>query len=73
MHIFMDSTRRRLRPPFVEIVGCIESDTEACCKATAKLGNEFSSQTYESFLKSDIDIVAIGIAYGDGTLHSAGG
>jgi len=47
-----------------EIAGCIESDPQARSDAEAVLGIRFSDIPYEKWLTSDIDVVAIGNAYG---------
>lgn len=48
-----------------ELAGCIESDLEARAAAENNLGAVFSDKSYEEWLASDIDAVAIGTAYGD--------
>lgn len=48
-----------------EIAGCIESDTSARLNAEKTLGAVFSDVEYDEWLKSDIDAVAVGNAYGD--------
>lgn len=50
---------------FVEIAGCIEQNEAARKNAEEKLGASFSDKPYEWWLNSDIDVVAIGSAYGD--------
>jgi predicted dehydrogenase len=49
----------------IEIVGCIEPDAAARSKAERELGAVFSESSYEHWLSTDIDAVAIGCAYGD--------
>ena len=49
----------------VEIVGCIEQNDAAKEEAIGKLGAEFSNKSYDAWLASDIDAVAIGGAYGE--------
>lgn len=48
-----------------EIAGCIEENTAAREKAAVTLGASFSEKSYDEWLASDIDAVAIGNAYGD--------
>ncbi|MBO4979489.1 MAG: Gfo/Idh/MocA family oxidoreductase [Clostridia bacterium] len=48
-----------------EVAGCIEPHGEARRAAEKKLGATFSEKTYEEWLKTDIDAVAIGNAYGE--------
>ncbi len=48
-----------------EIAGCIEPHSEARAAAEKKLGVTFSDKSYEEWLKTDIDAVAIGNAYGE--------
>jgi len=48
-----------------EIAGCLEQDAAARKAAHERLGAEFSCESYDTWLTSDIDIVAIGGAYGD--------
>ena len=50
---------------FIEIAGCIESNAEARMRAEKKLNTTFSDQDYEWWLHSDVDVIAIGGAYGD--------
>ena len=46
------------------VAGCIEPDGAARKQAEEKLGAVFSEIPYEAWLKTDIDAVAIGSAYG---------
>lgn len=46
------------------IAGCFEENEEARIEAEKNLGAVFHNKTYEEWLKSDIDAVAIGDAYG---------
>lgn len=46
------------------VVGCIEQDDAARAAAEAALGATFSTKSYEEWLASDIDAVAIGGTYG---------
>jgi len=48
-----------------EIAGCIEADADARTAAEKQLGANFTNQSYSDILASDIDVVAIGTAYGD--------
>lgn len=50
---------------FIRIVGCIEENEVAKKAAESNLGAVFSDTSYDEWLKSDIDAVAIGLAYGD--------
>ena len=50
---------------FAEIAGCIEPNNEAREAAEKNLGAVFSDMSYEEWLSTDIDAVAIGNAYGD--------
>ena len=47
-----------------EVAGCIEENEEARILAEENLGINFSEKSYEEWLKTDIDAVAIGDAYG---------
>ena len=49
----------------VSVVGCIEENAEAKIAAKEKLNIEFSEKSYDEWLSSDIDAVAIGMAYSD--------
>ena len=49
----------------VEIVGCIEQNDAAREKAAKKLDAVFSDKSYDEWLASNIDAVAIGGAYGE--------
>lgn len=49
----------------MEIAGCTEPDREAREAAQRELGAEFSTKSYEEWLQTDIDAVAIGNAYGE--------
>ena len=51
--------------PAFEIAGCLEPNQEARADAQKKLGAVFSEKSYAQWLASDVDIVAIGGAYGD--------
>ena len=48
-----------------EAAGCIEENVQARNAAEAALGVKFSPNSYEEWLASDIDAVAVGSAYGD--------
>lgn len=48
-----------------EIAGCIEPNDEARAAAESTLGAVFSTRSYDEWLASDIDAVAIGNAYGE--------
>ena len=48
-----------------EIAGCLEPNAAARAAAHERLGAQFSEKSYAEWLASDIDIVAIGGAYGD--------
>lgn len=50
---------------FSEIAGCVESNDEAGKSAQDRLGATFSDVSYEQWLASDIDAVAVGTAYGE--------
>lgn len=54
-----------LQSDFIEIAGCIEEDPSAKRAAEDKLGISFSDLDYDQWLSTDIDVVAIGCAYGD--------
>ena len=49
----------------IEISACIEEDETARKAAEEKLGIQFDNGSYDEWLKTDIDIVAIGGRYGD--------
>lgn len=57
--------RKALESDLVEIAGCIETDVPAREAAQRSLGIRFSEESYDLWLKTDIDAVAIGNAYGD--------
>lgn len=48
-----------------QIAGCLEPNREARENAERNLGAQFSEKSYDQWLTSDIDIVAIGGAYGE--------
>ena len=50
---------------FAEIAGCIEENKAAREAAEKNLGAVFSTRSYEEWLSTDIDAVAIGNAYGE--------
>lgn len=56
---------RAKQNPRVEIVACVEENDEARAGAQTRLGVQFDTQSYETWLQSDIDIVAIGGCYGN--------
>ena len=65
-HGHIDGLYRRVAgADYAEVVGCIEADARARARAQSVLGAEFSSATYEEWLCSDMDAVAVGDAYGD--------
>lgn len=51
--------------PSLEIVGCIEPDEKARVETLKSLDITFSDVDYDTWLSTDVDIVAIGNAYGD--------
>ena len=65
-HGHINSLYKRVRSSDIaEIAGCIEPNDEARAKAEKSLGAAFSDKSYEEWLRSDIDAVAIGNAYGE--------
>lgn len=48
----------------LEIIGCLEEDAEARQTASDRLGICFDERDYDEWLKKDIDIVAVGVKYG---------
>lgn len=54
-----------MESPLACVAGCVEENTEARENAIKKLGATFSDRSYEEWLSTDIDAVAIGGAYGD--------
>ena len=57
--------KKAVASDLVEIVGCIEPNDAAREEAEKKLGAVFSDISYDEWLSTDIDAVAIGNAYGD--------
>ena len=57
--------RKVVDSEIAEVAGCIEPNAAAREEAEKKLGAVFSDMSYDEWLKSDIDAVAIGNAYGD--------
>lgn len=57
--------KKALASEQVEIVGCIEPNGAARETAAQKLGAVFSDMSYDEWLATDIDAVAIGNAYGE--------
>ena len=51
--------------PRVTIAACLEEDEEARKGAEERLGVQFDSASYDAWLQTDIDVVAIGGRYGD--------
>ena len=49
----------------VDVVACVEDDEQARLAATERLGINFSTDSYETLLSTDVDAVAIGGCYGD--------
>ena len=49
----------------VEIAACLEEDDEARKSAEERLGVQFDTAPYDTWLQTDIDVVAIGGRYGD--------
>ena len=56
---------KALRNELIEVVGCIEDDTETRVSLEHSRGIVFSDKSYEEWLSGDVDVVAIGNAYGD--------
>ena len=48
-----------------EIIDCVEPNDLARSNAEKNLGATFSGKTYQELLNSDIEVVAVGTAYGD--------
>lgn len=57
--------KKALENDSVSVVGCVEENDQARMAASTSHGIEFSEKSYEEWLKSDIDAVAVGNAYGD--------
>lgn len=57
--------KRAVSSEIAEAVGCIEENVQARVAAEAAHGVEFSKDSYEKWLLTDIDAVAVGNAYGD--------
>ncbi len=57
--------KKVLASDVAECVGCVEPNEAARREAIQKLGATFSDMTYDEWLKTDIDAVAIGNAYGE--------
>ena len=57
--------RKAIENDNVSVVGCIETNDEARAEASYSLGIEFSKKSYEEWLNTDIDAVAVGNAYGE--------
>ena len=57
--------RKVLASENFEIVGCIETNSEARAAAEKTLGARFSEKTYGEWLRESVDVVAVGDAYGD--------
>lgn len=57
--------KRAISNSRVDVVACIEENKEAREDVANRLGIEFSCKSYEEYLNSDIDAVAIGGCYGD--------
>lgn len=57
--------KKAVASELVDVVGCIEQNTEAREAAEKKLGAAFSDMSYDAWLKTDIDAVAVGGAYGE--------
>ena len=51
--------------PRVKIVACLEENAEARQDVAKRTGITFDGPSYEYWLDSDVDIVAIGGRYGD--------
>ena len=65
-HGHINSLYKRVRSSDIaEIAGCIEPNDEARAKAEKSLGAVFSERSYDEWLRTDIDAVAIGNAYGE--------
>lgn len=57
--------KKVLASDLAEVAGCFESNDEARATAEQKLGAVFAKKSYEEWLATDVDVVAIGGAYGD--------
>ena len=65
-HGHVDALYRRVSASsFAEVAGCIEPDADARAAAEERLGACFSEQSYDAWLATDVDAIAIGCAYGD--------
>lgn len=65
-HSHIDSLYRLVEASDVfAVAGCIEANDAARANAEKNLGAVFSQESYDHWLTTDIDIVAIGGAYGD--------
>ena len=65
-HGHINSLYKRVRSSDIaEIAGCIEPNDKARAKAEKSLGAVFSERSYDEWLRTDIDAVAIGNAYGE--------
>lgn len=51
--------------PRVTIAACVEEDDEARKSAETRLGVSFDTASYDSWLQTDVDVVAIGGRYGE--------
>ena len=49
----------------IEIAACLEENDEARKSAEERLGVQFDTASYDTWLQTDVDIVAIGGRYGD--------
>lgn len=57
--------RKVAASPLFEIAGCVEPNEAARAAAETNLGARFSEKSYAEWLRTDIDAVAIGCAYGE--------
>lgn len=65
-HTHINSLYKRARiADFAETCGCIEDDPIARAEAEKSLEARFSDMSYDEWLNTDINVVAIGNAYGE--------
>lgn len=57
--------KKALEDERFQIVGCIEENEDARASASGFLGAVFSDNNYAELLQGDVDVVAIGNAYGE--------
>ena len=65
-HVHLNSLYKKVvASEYAEVAACIEPDGEARESAQKVLGAQFSDKGFDEWLETDVDVVAVGTAYGE--------